>query len=342
MTRFWNNFSQKCLFPLLSGNRSAAREKLKNREILYLPMDYDKVIRAAYNWFSLKDVAWFLVFFWIAMPILVFLPSLIEKQFYGALATPLVSVLYIVIYLSVIVGFIALLQNCLQHKNLAAKRLSPRRFVRTVALVFVELFYIFVWNLHRPYRVPQLLLIIGSGILYIYSRTQPTLFIVSALILFLLVYLVIVIYNSIRISFSMLVFYNKDIPSLKDVVKESWALTHRKFPKVFFALLFSVICLAVIFVIIAVILGGLSYLVLLNYLIPPLAYKFSMSVGMLFALAPVLLGYYYAVIEIYSQLEKEHASSKHIKHYLSRRVLAVRAPVRRSFAKKKIAKKKRR
>ncbi len=283
-------------------------------------MDYDKIISKTYEWISTDKIVWFLVFFWLSFPVLFFFPGTINASSFSESVYWIIILLYDIMYLAVLLGLMLLTTHCLQKTNFKSKDVSVTVYIDTVFLVFVELWHIFVWNLHKAYRFTQLLLLIGSVLLLYYSMYIESMFIDVALIIFLIGYAIIIAYNAVRISFSIPIFYSKNI-SVKNAVKASWHLTHKRFWKTLVGYVFAVGSVIVLFIIVSIILGGLSNLVLLYYMNAAAAYKIAVSIATLFALAPALLGYYFGSIELFSQLEREHETGTRIKRVLARRVI---------------------
>ena len=211
-------------------------------------MDYDKIIDSTYSWFSLKKLFWFLVFFWIAIPILFVVPWALEQQYFDESVNWLVYLLYLVIYIGIIVGFVTLTCACLNYKKLNSKVLDKKSLIYTFALVFLELFYVFVWNIHKTYRFTQLLLLLGIPLLYFYYIFNPTLIILVSVLVFYILYVLMVIHNAVRLFFTVTIFYNKGL-SKNEAIKECWELTHNKFVVTFFSILLVV---GVVFVMFAV------------------------------------------------------------------------------------------
>jgi len=305
-------------------------------------MDYDKIIGATYTWFSLKKLAWFLIFFWLSFFALVFVPVAIQIGWYVQDVIWVVNTLIGVMYLALILALIVLTCHTLEHKSLNVQKLSVGKVIDTIFLVIVELWFIFVWNIHKAYRTTQLLLLFGIPLLYFYTITGQSVFISISLIVFLVCYLALIIYNSIRLLFSVTVFYNHDF-TIKQTIKESWHLTHKKFWKIIFGLIFSFAALFVLFAVISMILGAIVHLILLNYFTNVLAYKIAVNFATIFALAPVVVGYYFSIIEIYAQIKKEAHSSRRIKRLLATKIKDLRTnkkqEVQRKIKKKKVNKK---
>ncbi len=310
-------------------------------------MDYDAIINSTYKWISIKKVIWFLIFFWLAFPVIFLVPSMLQMNFFSVWIVTAVALLYDVMSIALIVSFLVLITACLEKKNLRTKKVSLTRFIDTIFVVIIKLWYVFVWSMHKSYRYTQLLLLVGTALLsyyFYYSFGQKDI-LLALLLIFAAGYLITVIYNSVKLCFSVIVFYNKDV-SVKGAVKESWHLTHRKFWQILLGLIFSAGTLLVLFIVVCLVLGSILNIILLLYFIPPVAYAISSKAVMLFALAPVLVGFCYSVIEIYSQLEKHRASTRTIKHFLARKVLSKGKVVKRKSVsvakkKKKVVKKKR-
>jgi hypothetical protein len=301
-------------------------------------MDYDCIISATYNWFSLEKLAWFLVFFWLSFFALVFVPVAVGIGWYSQEVLWIVNGLIGIMYIALILALIVLTCHTLGHNSFSVEKLSLGKFIDTIFLIILELWYILVWNIHKAYRVTQLLLLFGIPLLYVYSLSVQSMFISAALIFFLICYVAIVIYNSIRLLFSVTVFYNHNF-TIKKTIKESWHLTHKKFWKILIGLIFALAALFVLFIVISIILGAILHIILLNYFTNPIAYKIAVNFAQIFALAPVVVGYYFAVIEIYSQIRKEAHSSRRIKRILAKRVVAPKIKAKKKVVKKKVKKK---
>jgi len=307
-------------------------------------MDYDRIINLTYNWISLKKVFWFLIFFWLAMPILFVVPWALEKQFFDESVNWVVYILYFIIYVGIMVGFISLTCACLGHKKLKYQEPTQSKFLDTLLLVFLELGYIFIWNIHKSHRFTQLLLLLGTPLLYFYYLFNPTIIILGSLILFILLYLAMAIHSSIRLFFTVTIFYNKNL-SKKDAIMDCWGLTHKKFVVTFFSILLVLGVVFVMFAIIAVVLGAIAYMFLIMRFNPAVAYDLAQTIAVLFALGPATISYYFGVIEIYSQLEKEKESSSRIKRILTRKIFSPQVKRenkkinKRKTVKKKVSKK---
>ncbi|MFA6064816.1 MAG: hypothetical protein WCW44_04430 [archaeon] len=294
-------------------------------------MNYDKIIGSAYSWISLSRVVWFLVFFWISLPLLLFLPPAIEQyQLFGSSSIWLVTALYDILYLAVILGVITLTQHCLEERRLTVAKCSVTKAVSIVGLVFVEAFYALVWNLSYQFRIIQVLLLIATGLLYYYYTLLQTPFVQALFALCATAYFIVVVYNVIRLFFSTSFFCNKDL-GIVESVKESWAVTHDKFYEASTAIILSLILVFVLFSFSVIVLGTITSLVLSIFLINPLALSVGFRAAAIFALAPAIIAYHYAMAEVYIQLNFHKESSNSIKRILAHKVLS---PVRKFAAKK--------
>jgi hypothetical protein len=301
-------------------------------------MNYDKIIDATYGWLSLEKLVWFILFFWLALPVFFLVPPAMELGFFYYKLTWVVEALYAIMYLAILLGLMLLTCSCLNHKKINANKISITRYIDTIFLAFLELWYVFVWNIHKSYRFTQILLIIGIFLLSYYESISQSLFGSFALVLFLIGYGAIVIYNVIRLSFSMMVFYSKKV-SLNGAINESWHLTHKKFWKILGAYLFVIAASFALFIVVSVILWFLAYLLLSNYFIVAVVQKLASLFSSLFALAPAMIAYYFGVTEIFYQLNIHHESNNKIKNILANRVLTPKNKIIIPLVKKKPSKK---
>jgi hypothetical protein len=318
-------------------------------------MDYARVLGSIFSWISLRKVFWFLVFFWISLPVVLYLPQFLGVSgFFAPQFLPFVYLLYGLMYAVLIVGFITLLQQCMLEKKLFARKLTLSFLFELIVLVFLELYYIFVWNLNRKFRSVQLLLIIACSLMFYYLTviisnipfnpflSGDALLVLNLFSLCLTAYFIIVVYNCVRFFFTSTIFFNSN-NELSVVLHDSWALTHNRFYELFISLAVIVVGCFVLFSFIVIILGVLTSLVLRFFFINPIAVSFGFRVAALFAFAPAVIAYHYAVTEAYSQISSHNALSTKIRHVLSHRVLhpSIAKPVaKRSFSKKKIKKRK--
>lgn len=299
-------------------------------------MDYDSIVDASHNFFSLKKLVWFLVLFWLAFPVLVFVPWAIEKNYFLITLEPIVMILFAVMYSCVFFGLIFLLQHSFFNKKIGFSNLSIKKSLMVVPLVFVEMFYVFIWNLHKPFRFTQILLLLGIPLLYYYRLVLFDPLIYAAFTTFFFFYIILVIHNFVRLIFTVPLYFVKD-ETIFESPKSSWVLTHKKFNNVFIALVLILGVLFIIFSIFYLIFSFISYFILSFFVLPRIANELSIISGIIFALAPVLVAYYSSFTELFNQLLKEVESSNKIKSILSKKVL-LKTSVK-SFSNKKIKKK---
>ena len=178
---------------------------------------------------------------------LLLLPQAIEQyNLFNPELLPIVFFLYDIMYLAVIVGFIALTQYCLSERNIKTPAFRPVNVVDIVLLVLVEMFYVLVWNLHAQFRYIQTLLLISTGLLYYYYTLVPTVFVLNIFALCATAYFILVVYNAVRLFFTTTLFCNKE-GGIKESVEAAWAMTHNKFPETITSILLILILVFVLF-----------------------------------------------------------------------------------------------
>jgi uncharacterized membrane protein YciS (DUF1049 family) len=277
-------------------------------------MNYDKIIKSTYNWISVSKILLFVLFFWLALPVLFFVPIAFELNLFFEDFVLAIQGLYLILYFTVLLGFIVL--TCfILGKDCSVKLISITRYIDTIFLVLCELFYIFIWNKNEKLRFSQILLIFGTVLLFYYNVMILSTFIFLALIIFIFCYFLLVLYNFLRLSFSLTLFYHKPI-SIKEALNLSWGLTHKKTLEIFFGYFFNIATVIVMFFIISVILAAIANLFLVNFLNISLAYNLSIMLASVFALGPIIVAYYFGFMEMYFQLVKKKNSELLIKKAL--------------------------
>ncbi len=300
-------------------------------------MDFDRIVEEAYTFLSLKKLVWFLALFWLAFPVLVFVPWALEKNYFTFAVEPIVTLLFDVMYVTLFVGFIVLLQYCFTHKKISFTMLSVKKILLTVPLVFVEFWHILVWNLHKPFRVPQILLLLGTPLLFYYSIFVPSTLIISAALLFLFCYVLIIVYNFVRLIFTVPLYFSKE-NTIYSAPKDSWALTHNKFNEVIISLVLILGVISILFFVLFVVFSFVSNILLNFIFIYPISGNLAFRGGVLFALGPAIIAYYLSFTELFNQLLKENNSSSAIKSILAKKVLSKKS-VTKKFEFKKSKKK---
>lgn len=296
-------------------------------------MDFDRIVDAACNFFSLKKFFWFLTLFWLAFPVLVFIPWAISKNYFSLNLEPIVVILFFSMYFCLLTGLIVLLQYFCFNKKINFNVFELKKILLIFPLVFIELFYVFVWNLHKSLRFSQILLLLGIPLLNYYLNLNPNNLIRSFFVIFVFFYILIIIYNSVRLIFTIPIFFIKN-ESIFQSPKSSWALTHNKFNSVFMALFLIFGVLIILFLICYIISSFFFHIVFSVIFLPRISSELSIVAGTLFALGPVLVAYYSSFTELFDQLLKDNESSNIIKKILSKKVLSTKSN------KKKILKKK--
>jgi len=298
-------------------------------------VNFRNLIGSAYSWISLDKALWYLVFFWVSLPFLLLLPQIFSAGVYSKQTLPIAYALYDILYVTVILGVIVLIQFCLSERRVSTCKITVSKLVDMFFLVFVELFYAFVWNIHSSFRIIQLLLIVASAFVYYYYLLVQNELLFTVAWLCLAAYFILVIYNAIRILFSTTIFCYKDI-SLKGAVKASWALTHNRFYQVFSSLIFIGALSFLLFCFLTIVLGTISTLVLSYFFIDSISMSLGFKVAVVFALGPALIAYHYAFVDLFLQLNSHKESSESVRRILARKVLShkKKAPARK-LAKKK-------
>ncbi len=303
-------------------------------------MDFSKIANSAYSWISLKKAVWFIVFFWVALPFIFFLPQAFQKgMIYSSVTRPVAFVLYDLLYATLVLGVIVLMNQCLvEKKSVKHVDFCAGKILQIIALVFVEVFHILVWNLNAFFRKAQLLLLIAFVLLlYYYSLVQSELLM---LLLWLLgtAYFILVVYNAVRLFFSTSVFIqNCSSMGVVDAVKESWALTHNKFNATLYSIVLSLFLAFILFAFVTIALGALGAIILQFFVINPVALNLAFSISPAFGLGIALVAYHYMVAEAFSQLHSHSQASSSIKRILANRVMKgshKAVVVRRPLAKK--------
>ncbi len=300
-------------------------------------MDYKKIVSSAYSWMSVEKAKVFLLFFWVSLPFLMILPSIFEKNLiYNAATKPIAQCLYGVLYFTLFLGLIVLIQYCLKTKHEKVAKMDLRKLVSLVVMVFVEAFYVFIWNINSKLRVSQLLFLISTGLFFILSTYFQNSLWVFTLFISISVYGILVVYNFGRIFFASTIFCNENSYSMKDAILRSWSITHGKMIKSFSPILWVLVLMFLMFAFITLALGSFASIFLRLFLIEPLAISIGFKAAAAFALAPCLIAYHYAITDVYSQLKSTNDSSSSIKRLLAHKVLHKKpAAVKKSKIKKR-------
>lgn len=300
-------------------------------------MDYKKIVSSAYSWMSVEKAKLFLLFFWISLPFLIILPQIFEKNLiYNTSTKPIAMCLYCVLYFTIFLGTIVLIQYCLKTKKENVTQMDGAKLIGLVKLVFLEAFYVLVWNIHAKWRVSQILFLISTALFFVLSTLFPGSLWVYPLFISVIIYVLVVVYNFGRVFFSSTIFCNEKNYSTKEAILRSWALTHGKMVKSFSPILWVLVLMFLMFSFITLALGSFASIFLRLFLIEPLAITIGFKAAAAFALAPCLIAYHYAITDVYTQLKNAHDSSTSIKRILAHRVLHKKAvATKKSKIKKK-------
>ena len=303
-------------------------------------MDYKKIVSSAYSWMSIDKAKLFLLFFWISLPFLIILPQIFEKNLvYNQATKPIAMCLYGILYFTLFLGLIVLIQYCLKSRSEKVVEMDFAKLVGLVKLVFLEVFYVLVWNINSKLRVSQILFLISTGLFFILASSYPSSLWIFALFISISVYSILIVYNFGRVFFSSTIFCNESNYSIKDAIMKSWSLTHGKMVKSFSPILWVVVLMFLMFAFITLALGSFAAIFLKIFLIEPLAISIGFKAAAAFALAPCLIAYHYAITDVYSQLKNAHDSSSSIKRILAHRVLNKKVAHKKVVVKKSKLKK---
>ena len=174
-------------------------------------MDYKRILSSTYSWASIEKAKWFLVFFWISLPALIMVPSFfLENLAFTDVSKILSFVLYAVLYLAFILGFVALIQGCLKSFDKSFYSINLLKLVELFQLVFLELFYILIWNINSKWRVFQILLILLNALLFVLASMFPNSLWLLALYISASCLALLWCYNFGRVFFSSTIFNNKN------------------------------------------------------------------------------------------------------------------------------------
>ncbi len=284
-------------------------------------MDYKKIVASAYSWMSIEKAKLFLLFFWVSLPFLLILPQIFEKDLvYNSATKPIAVCLYSVLYFTLFLGLIVLIQYCLRSKNEKVADMSLGKIVGLIKLVFLECFYVFIWNINSKLRVSQILYLISSALFFILASYLPASLWVFPLFVSVSIYALMVVYNFGRIFFSSTIFCNDGL-STKEAILKSWSLTHGQMVKSFSPVLWVLVLIFLMFSFVTLALGVFVAIFLRIFLIEPLAISLGFKVAAAFALAPCIIAYHYAITSVYAQLKSTHDSSTSIKRILAHRIL---------------------
>ena len=303
-------------------------------------MDYGKVLESAYKWTGFKGVAWFAVFFLITVSITVIIPLMLRQGiFFDEPSIPVVQVLYAFNAVVLFVGSVALIEFILKANNFKTQKVTPGKLLDTVFLLVLQVWYIFFWNLHKPYRLIQLLSLFVYTLALFSLTIYNNFFVALGASIFGLAYLIFLIHNCVRLSFSYFIFYNRPL-NIKHSLHESWKITEGRVVEILFAFIVGELVIIAYGGVIIAIVAAIASAVLAPSLIPPVAYKVAMLVGALVAAGPMIVGEQFFIAEVYSQVELKHAIKKKVGRILARRTLKKKRPVKKKKAKKRPAKRK--
>ena len=298
-------------------------------------MDFGRITGASLAWLHRKGVVWFLLFFWITLPVILFLPEIVASGAYSSVALPFVSAIYNALYVIVIIGLLVLIQFCLQQHRMPVRAFSLERLMGVIALVVMELFTVLVWGTVAAWRSLQLLLIIIGALLFYYLSVAQLSVFRWLFVIIALAYIILVVYNSVRLFFSSSVFASQNV-SPRMALEEAMMLTRHRAFDTLKGIVVSVVLAFIVFFFLGLVVGTIASLVLTYFLIKPVALAWGIKIAIVVGFGPAILVYHSAIADVFAQLVARYAATAHIRKALSLRVLATkRATPRRTFKKKK-------
>jgi hypothetical protein len=309
-------------------------------------MDYEKVLGSTYKWVLTKGAAWFVLFFIISISIFILVPILARQGiFFDEPSIPVVNLLYFFNTVVLFVGFFALIEFVLKTNGFSVQKVTPGKLVDSVFLMVLMAWYIFVWNLHKPHRLVQILSLFVSIFALFSIAYYSNLLVELSVIIFGIIYFAFVIKNFIRFSFSYFIFYDRKL-TMKHALLESWKITENRVFDLFKIYIFAGGVILVMGLVIVFIIGSITSVFIYSSFIPPVVYKISMLVGLLFASSPMLIASQSCIVEAYAQVNVKNEIKKSVESILVKRTLSSKNKViqknkkaKRTMNKKSVNKK---
>jgi hypothetical protein len=288
-------------------------------------MIYDNVLRNMYSLSLVYKFKWFLLFFWLAIPVLFLTPLGVELGLFHPNFVWVVNSLHFIMFIATLLALMLLLSHSLDFKEFKLTKVSTSVFFDTIFVLVLSLWFIFVWNVKKNYRITQLLFLIGVPLLAYFESVSSSVVGALALIVFILGYLIFILYNSVRGVFAVCIFYAKRV-SLINSVKKSWHLTHNKFWFVLCGLIFICAVSFAFFSVLSFLIALGIYQILVLFFVSAVSYKLALSFAFFVAFPIALIAFYFGFSELFYILTLEEDANKQVKVLLAKNV----------FKKKKI------
>ena len=300
-------------------------------------MDYGKIVESTYKWVSAKGAIWFAIFFLITLSIMTLIPLMIKQGiFFDEPSLPVVNVLYAFNAFVLFIGFFALVEFILKFNGFSTQKVTPGKLLDSAFLAVLYVWYTFIWNIHRPHRLIQLLSLFVCTLALFSLAFYNSSIVAFAVIIFGLLYLGFVVSNCVRLSFSYYIFYSRKL-SIKHALLESWKMTEGRTTELLTAYVIGGVVVIVLGSVIVFIVGSVVSLILGSSFIPPVTYKLAILIGSLFASAFMLIGEQSFITEAYAQANIKHEIKQGVKRILTKRTLV--SDHKHKLAKKKTTKK---
>lgn len=285
-------------------------------------MDYEKILGSTYKWVLAKGAAWFVLFFIISIAIFILVPILARQGiFFDEQSIPVVNVLYFFNTVILFIGFFALIEFVLKINGFSVQKVTLGKIIDSIFLMVLMAWYIFIWNIHKPHRLVQILSLFVSIFALFSIAYYSNLLVELSMIIFGAIYVAFVIKNFIRFSFSYFIFYDRKL-TMKHALLESWKITENRVIDLFKVYIFGGGVILVIGLVIVFIIGSITSVFIYSSFIPPVVYRIAMLVGMLFASSPMLIATQACIVEAYAQINVKNEIKKSVENILVKRTLS--------------------
>jgi hypothetical protein len=303
-------------------------------------MDYNKLIESTYAWVSFKGAFWFIIFFLISCSIIIFTPLMVNQGlFFNEASISVVNVLYFFNLIVFFVAFFSLIEFVLDSNGFNTQKISIEKLLDSFFLLILFLWYVFIWNIHRPHRILQIISLFVSTFAFFSLTYYNNSIIAFAAIIFGLLYLEMVIVSCVKLSFGHLIFYIKKV-SIKEALLDSWKISENRVGKMFTSYIVGGVTI-IIFASIIIFVGGFFIDLLIGpSFIPPVSYKLSMFIASVFALAPIIIAKQALITEVYSQIKLKSEINRGVARILTKRILLNKRNQPIKKVKSKLVKKK--
>ncbi len=228
-------------------------------------MDYGQVLEFSFSWFKERESLKYIALYWLAVFVYLAILAGLVFLFFGDIIAYLLAGNYLAIFalganlqalIARVIYFVAVLIPvlvvfwlvflyigalialfALRKAGLPAAPFSFYKLLRLIVVGIVS-FLIAFFSWYNKIFLPILIAAVVCAVAALFSILSgnfmtASVFLVLALIIFL-VYYIVLVYNSLRLSQCGVIFLSKEIP-IMDAIKESWDLTYKRFWSIFLA-----------------------------------------------------------------------------------------------------------